>query len=259
VPSPDPGTGAGSDDELTAIAGAGPDDLWAVGSFDIGGEFNALLFEHWNGTAWSFVAPPDESGEEFATGVTTISSTDAWVVGDVGFNQATLSAHWNGRSWTEVKTPTLQTRDSVNFLTSVSADGADNVWASGYEGNVNDANFAQPYMVHWNGTSWQLTQVPNAGSEGSTLSGATVLSPADVWTVGRTGESDGGALTLTEHYNGTTWSISSSLDPGTLGGLPDNTLSAVGSLSGGLLWAVGTQEIPGECCQRTLALKSASG
>jgi alpha-tubulin suppressor-like RCC1 family protein len=260
VPSPDPGgTGSGSDNELTAIGGVGPDDLWAVGSFDIGGEFNALLFEHWNGTAWSFVAPPDESGEEFATGVTAISSNDVWVVGDVGFNQATVSANWNGTSWTEVTTPTLQTTDSTNFLTGVSADGADNVWASGYEGNVNDANFAQPYMLHWNGTSWQLTQVPNAGSEGSTLTGDTVLSPTDVWAVGRTGESDGGALTLTEHYNGTTWSISSSLDPGELSGLPENTLSAVGSLSSGLLWAVGTQEIPGECCLRTLALKSTSG
>jgi alpha-tubulin suppressor-like RCC1 family protein len=260
VPSPNPGgTTSGSDDELTAIAGVGPDDLWAVGSFDIGGEFNALLFEHWNGTAWSFVAPPDESGEEFATGVTAITATDVWVVGDVGFNQTTVSANWNGTSWTEVSTPTLQTTDSTNFLTAVSADGADNVWASGYEGNVNDTNFAQPYMLHWNGTSWQLTQVPDAGSEGSTLLGTTVLSPTDVWTVGRTGESDGGALTLTEHYNGTAWSVSSSLDPGQLSGLPQNTLTAVGSLSSGLLWAVGTQEIPGECCLRTLALKSTSG
>jgi hypothetical protein len=38
-----------------------------------------------------------------------------------------------------------------------------------------------------------------------------------------------------------------------------NTLTAVGSLSSGLLWAVGTQEIPGECCLRTLALGSTSG
>jgi hypothetical protein len=114
-------------------------------------------------------------------------------------------------------------------------------------------------MLHWNGTSWQLTQLPDAGSEGSTLLGATVLSPSDVWAVGRTGESDGAALTLTEHYNGTAWSVSSSLDPGQLSGLPQNTLTAVGGLSSGLLWAVGTQEIPGECCLRTLALGSTSG
>jgi hypothetical protein len=217
------------------------------------------LIEHWNGTAWSAVAPPDEGGEEFATAVTAISSTDVWVVGDVGFNEATLADQWNGTSWTVTSTPTLQTTDSTNFLTGVSADGADNVWASGYEGNVNDTNFAQPYMLHWNGTSWQLTQLPDGGSEGSTLLGATVLSPSDVWAVGRTGESDGAALTLTEHYNGTAWSVSSSLDPGQLSGLPQNTLTAVGSLSSGLLWAVGTQEIPGECCLRTLALGSTSG
>jgi hypothetical protein len=260
VPSPNPGgTTSGSDSELTSIAGTGPDDLWAAGSFDIGGAFNAVLLEHWNGTAWSAVAPPDEDGEEFATAVTAVSSTDVWVVGDEGFDQATLADRWNGTTWTVTSTPTLQTTDSTNFLTGVSADGADNIWASGYEGNVNDANFAQPYMLHWNGTAWTLTQLPNAGSEGSTLLGTTVLSPTDVWAVGRTGESDGGALTLSEHYNGAAWSVSSSLDPGQLSGLPQNTLTAVGSLSGGLLWAVGTQEIPGECCLRTLALGTASG
>jgi Regulator of chromosome condensation (RCC1) repeat len=260
VPSPNPGgTTSGSDSELTAIAGTGPDDLWAAGSFDIGGLFNAVLLEHWNGTAWSAVAPPDEDGEEFGTAVTAISATDVWVVGDEGFDEATLADQWNGTSWTVTSTPTLQSTDSTNFLTGVSADGADNVWASGYEGNVNDTNFAQPYMLHWNGTSWTLTQLPDAGSEGSTLLGTTVLSPTSVWAVGRTGETDGGALTLTEHYNGTTWSISSSLDPGQLSGLPQNTLTAVGSLSSGLLWAVGTQEIPGECCLRTLALGTTSG
>ena len=77
-------------------------------------------------------------------------------------------------------------------------------------------------MLHWNGTSWQLTQLPNVGSEGSTLLGTTALSPTDVWAVGRAGESDGAALTLTEHYNGTAWSVSSSLDPGQLSGLPEN-------------------------------------
>ena len=58
VPSPNPGgTTSGSNDELSAIAGTGPDDLWAAGSFDIGGEFNAVLLEHWNGTAWTQLTP----------------------------------------------------------------------------------------------------------------------------------------------------------------------------------------------------------
>jgi alpha-tubulin suppressor-like RCC1 family protein len=266
VPSPNPGTGTGSADVLTAIDGVGPNDLWAVGYFDIGGEFNALLFEHWNGTAWSFVPPPEESGEQFATAVTAITSNDVWVVGNVGFNQATVAANWNGTSWQEVTTPTLQTTDSTNFLTGVSADGANDVWASGYEGNVNDTNFDQPYMLHWTGTSWQLVELPDAGSEGSSLAGDTVLSPTDVWAVGRTGESDGGALALTEHFNGTTWSIKPGLDPGQLEALPQNGLDAIASLgtsvstsATGVVWAVGFQEIPGECCLRTLALATSSG
>jgi len=77
--------------------------------------------------------------------------------------------------------------------------------------------------------------------------------------VGRAGESDGAALTLTEYYNGTAWPVSSSLDPGQLSGLSQNGLTAVVSLSCGLLRAAGTQEIPRECCLTTLVLDSTSG
>jgi hypothetical protein len=67
------------------------------------------------------------------------------------------------------------------------------------------------------GSSWQLTQLPDTGSEGEhPAGGPAVLSPSDVWAVGRAGESDGAALTLTEYYNGTAWPVSSSLDPGQL-------------------------------------------
>lgn len=66
-------------------------------------------------------------------------------------------------------------------------------------------------------------------------------------------------LALTEHFNGTTWSIIPRLDPGQLASLPDNSLDAVASPGGGVVWAVGAQEIPGQCCLRTLALNATAG
>jgi alpha-tubulin suppressor-like RCC1 family protein len=258
VPSPNPETGSGTTDVLTAISGTGPDDLWAVGYFSDGVSFTALLFEHWNGTAWSFVAPPSESGVQFGEGVTAISPDDVWVVGDT-FSQTTVSAHWNGSTWSMVATPSLISTDSLDFLTAVSGVSADDVWASGYEGNVDDQNFELPYMLHWNGKAWSLVKVPNRGTEGSSLRGTLALSATDVWGVGITEQSDGGLLTLTEHFNGSAWSAAPSLDPGQLAAAPDNGLDAAASPGGGVVWAVGTQEIPGSCCLRTLALRTTSG
>jgi alpha-tubulin suppressor-like RCC1 family protein len=255
VPSPNPG----ASQVLEAIGGTGPKDLWAVGWWQNTAQtFIALLFEHWNGTAWSFVAPPVEGGVQLGQAVTVIAANDAWVVGSTG-GQGTISAHWNGTSWKMVNTPFLISKNSLNFLTGVTAASASNVWASGYEGNVNGNLFSQPYMLHWTGSAWHLVTLPNAGTEGSTLRATHALSATDVWAVGITGQTDGAQLALTEHFNGTTWSIRPALNPGQLAGLPDNTLSGVASPAPGIVWAVGAQEIPGQCCIRALAEMTAKG
>ncbi len=255
VPSPNPEVGPGTADVLNAIAGVGPNDLWAIGWYSDGVSFTNLLFEHWNDTVWSFVPPPAPQGFDFGEAVTAIASNDVWAVGNIADGEATLAEHWNGQAWSIVPTPNL--RDGLapqNFLTGVSTVASNNVWASGYEGNVDQMNFSKPYLLHWDGTMWKLVLVPNAGTEGSLLFGTTALSPSNIVAVGQTQESDGAILTLSEHFNGSTWNIVPSPDPGQVGPAPDNTLDATASTSGGSVWAVGTQEIPGQCCLRTLAM-----
>jgi len=261
VPSPNPRTGLGASDELRGIGGTSAGDLWAVGEYSDGQNFNAMLFEHWNGTAWSFVKEPAAlHNSAFGTAVTVLSPTDAWAVGQNGFADATLSAHWDGTAWSFVKTPFPQDGPvPQNFLTGVTATGPGDVWASGYEGNVNQQNFSLPYVLHWNGTAWSLTETPNAGTEGSLLAGVTALSPTDVWVAGQTGESDGALLTFTEHFNGQTWSNEPSLDPGELGDAPDSTFQAIASAAPHVLFAVGSQETPTFCCLAALAERSISG
>jgi alpha-tubulin suppressor-like RCC1 family protein len=256
VPSPDPETGTGTTDELNAIAGTSPTDLWAVGSFG-DDNFNGMLFEHWNGQTWSFVPPPSEN-EEFGEAVTAISPDDVWAVGDTA--NETISAHWNGAAWSFVTTPFLTDGNgSFNQLTGVTAVGADNVWASGYEGDVDQQNLSDPYVLHWNGTAWSLKRVPNAGSEGSKLTGITALSASDIWAAGQTGEDDGSLLSLAEHFNGTQWSAVPSLDPGELPPGIDSGFSAISGASPHTLFAVGAQEIPTQCCVRALAERSTRG
>jgi hypothetical protein len=60
------------------------------------------------------------------------------------------------------------------------------------------------------------------------------LSACDAWAVG-SDASGGVRQTLTEHWDGSAWSVVSSPDPGS----PDNSLSSVRAVSARDIWAVG--------------------
>jgi hypothetical protein len=262
VPSPNPSTGPNAADVLEAITEAGPSDLWAVGwNLDPNSNQILMLFLHYDGTSWKAFASPS-LGAQFAVAAWAISSDDVWAVGsDQGGPQGlTVAAHWNGTKWSLVPTPSLF--DGVapqNFLTGVSGTSSTDVWASGYEDNVDQKNFAKPYALHWNGTRWSLVLLPNAGGEGNRLFGTLVLSSNDVWAVGQTQRNDGAILTLTQQYNGTSWQTIPSPTPGRLGALPDGSLRGIAAAGGGVLFTDGAQEVAGQCCLRTLALRTPRG
>jgi hypothetical protein len=270
VPSPNPVTGVpGDGDSLSAIAGTGPNDLWAAGSDVVenagGGEIQ-LLFEHFDGTTWTAVKSPADDGGGTASSITAVSPDDFWAVGSFsGGGSNDLAAHWNGTKWSIVSVPNITT-SGLNHLTGVSADGPDDVWASGYAQDVKNANFNVPGLIHWNGTSWTAAKVPNLGGEGSLFFSDQVLSATDAWAVGQTQSLNGKITTLTEQFNGTKWTIVTSPDPsvkrpGTIGEVAgQNTLMSVGSAGGGNLFAVGLRGAPeGQCCARTLAISTTQG
>jgi hypothetical protein len=148
-----------------------------------------------------------------------------------------------------------------NELTGVSGTGPDNVLASGFADNVNDKNLAAPYVLRWNGKSWTLTKVPdpNASKEGSRLNAIQALSSTDAWAVGQTQKNNGSILSLTEQYNGSSWAVSPSPDPGMLGKVFNNSLDSVSSAGDSDLFAVGADEMSGQCCLRTLAIRTTQG
>jgi hypothetical protein len=278
VPSPNPATGvAGDADTLNAISGTSPTDIWAVGS-DLNEATHTiqLLFAHWNGTAWTTVTSPTSPAVSapFPSGITAISPDNVWAVGtnETG-GQKTLAAHWNGTAWSIVPTPDI--KGDLNLLTSVSSDSAGDVWAAGYAVDPGQ-NFRVPYVLHWTGTAWVMTKVPNPGTkvanvggEGSALNGITVLSPTDAWAVGQTQGSNGAFRTLTEQFNGTTWTVVRSPDPGSMAtgglGMPTgprvsfNQLDGVASAGGGNLFAVGVRATKGQEGMRTLAIATSQG
>ena len=76
----------------------------------------------------------------------------------------------------------------------------------------------------------------------SSLNGIAAVSADDIWAVGG-GDFDttGSSATLIEHWDGTSWTIVSSPDPGTA----SNALAAVTALSDGTVVAVGDQQESG--------------
>ena len=97
-------------------------------------------------------------------------------------------------------------------------------------------NIKQTLVERWNGSSWEIRPSPNAGSSDNTLTAVAALSANDVWAVGDYLDASGVARTLTEHWNGSAWSIVSSPNNST----DDNVLLAVsGNPATGNLRAVG--------------------
>lgn len=76
------------DTGLDDVAAAGPDDVWALG----GGSQEGVVLMHWNGSQWSLMPPPPNSGGSIAA----VGPNDLWVSGWNGY------WHWDGNSWTEV-------------------------------------------------------------------------------------------------------------------------------------------------------------
>jgi hypothetical protein len=84
--------------------------------------------------------------------------------------------------------------------------------------------------------SWVGPQPPSPGSTANQLNAVTVISPCDAWAVGSyTSLGSGRQLNLIEHWNGASWSVVPSPQPGTGGSF----LDGVRAVSPSNIWAVG--------------------
>lgn len=115
-------------EDLNAVSADARNDAWAVGgSSDIA---------HWDGQGWTVVANVAGRGTGSAQlyGVTALSPSDAWAVGDTYTNRAVqLIEHWDGRAWAVVSSPDPS---PSSVLTGIAADSAHQIWAVGNLGWV---------------------------------------------------------------------------------------------------------------------------
>jgi hypothetical protein len=224
--------------ELHDVDATSATSAWAVGyangSSGVNGAPRNTLAERWNGTSWT-VTPTPQPGVNFRQlyGVKAVSAGDAWSVGwyyDTSLHGEALILHWNGTAWAQVTAPDPGT--SGNTLESVAGTAANDLWAVGYYTNSGEKGvLGHPLAVHYNGTGWVQTPMPESGT-GTFLHSVTALSANDVWAVG---SKNGYSTPVAYHWNGSSWSEVPTA-PAT--GTGNNILYGVAGVAGNL-WAVG--------------------
>ncbi len=221
---------------LQSVSARGSRDVWAVGYWAAIGAIHPLVL-HWDGTSWTQVPAPDaDSNNNQLESVTAVAADDVWAVGfrdtETFYTFGPLIEHWDGTAWSVVSSPSALGSEGV--LSSVSGTSGSNVWAVG---NVTpDAYPAESLIEHWDGTRWRL--VPHSlRPRYSGLLGVSALSADDAWAVGGYTDIDGPTgLVLTEHWDGSRWTVVDAPSPGS-----DATLYAVDAISEHDIWAVGAR------------------
>ena len=141
VSSPNPGIAANI---LNAVVKITANNIWAAGDYtnSIGpsAAFNPLI-EHWNGSSWSVVTSPLQGTSDLLNGITAVSSSNIWAVGDYRNSidpmgpYFTLIEHWNGSTWTVVNSPSPGSTAS-DLVAAAPVPATRRVWAVGFTENT---------------------------------------------------------------------------------------------------------------------------
>ncbi len=191
---------------------------------------------------WRVIQSPNPTPTVILSGVAAISANNVWAVGrftsDSNPSPRALALQWDGTHWQVGALPNPGTTEDA-FLAVTRVSASQELWAVGYENSspIGPPPVPQTLIEHWDGTSWSVTPSPNVGQDVNELYGVTATSPTDAWAVGEHFDPNVSTApqTLTEHWDGTSWSVVPSPSPGT----SDNALTAVTAVAANDIWAVG--------------------
>ena len=212
---------------LVGVTCTSASDCWAIGWYSDNSNRDKTLTEHWDGSSWSIVPSPNEPAnmDSRLLGVACAGSSDCWAVGYGGSGSQTLVEHWDGSSWTIIDSPYA----GPGQLAAVTCTSASDCWAVG--------TGSQTLVEHWDGSSWMIISSPINPYAGR-LASVECASPSDCWAVGWYSDtSENREKTMTEHWDGASWSILPSPNVG--GARFSNFLAGVTCTSGSNCRAVG--------------------
>ena len=149
----------------------------------------------------------------------------------------TLALQWNGSTWSIAASgDTSSTRD--NFLEGVNCKSPS--WCMAVGGAYNGAGAEQPMTQLWNGSSFSIVPTASPGTtHDAEFDGVSCPSQSDCFAVGFQEDPAPVNTTLTERWNGSSWSIVSS--PTTAGTFSES-LASVSCIGPTSCTAVGQNE-----------------
>jgi hypothetical protein len=252
---------------LRDVVAISHDDVWAVGTeISLGSGAVHSLTEHWDGSSWTVVKPPNSgSDRDELMGVASGSSDNVWAVGYEGLDSHPFVAHWNGAHWRPQLAPpgeslsdvaarfggvwtvgtnpfgnkhallarrsgrTWQTSNAPpRALLGITLRNTSDGWAVGYKPGKGPA-FLQPMVLHWDGASWKPSPTPDL-HRSAELRAVAALSSTKAWAVGTRNF----RYPLMMKWNGQKWSV---VFQPLVDGILDDVTTVPGSHA---LWAVGS-------------------
>jgi hypothetical protein len=245
--------------EMYSAVAISRNNVWAAGN----GHFGAVT-EHWDGKSWSFV-PGYTYGVTSLRSIAASGPNDIWAVGvyyGSSVNPSAFTEHWNGSRW--IYHPAVDKFFASGFYSVADLSPTD-VWAVGYErpSEYSYRDVPQTLIEHWDGHGWNLVPSPNKGPKAYLLTnwlfGVAGRSASDAWAVGYWTyyPGSGTVRSLFLHWSGKKWRIAPS--PPSLessNNATGNQLLGIMKVGSSELWAVGSQEIPPACCERTLTVRA---
>lgn len=203
-------TPKGTSDTLSGVSCSSRRACTAVGSaFRVSSKRQVTLIEHWDGTRWRVQRSPAVKATDSSLQGVSCPSRNACVA--VGYSQIAhaIVERWNGRSWHRETVP-RSARGTRFFAVSCSSTRA--CVAVG-DGNAGGAT--RPFAMSWNGRRWRVAKVPLPHAEPMGEFDAVSCTSATACTAaGDKFNPSGRAVTLAERWNGRSWRIERTVNPG---------------------------------------------
>jgi len=187
---------------------------YCVVAGDYSAKHAAVLFESWNGKAFSELTAATPAGSSFPSvnDVSCVSASDCVAVGTVVksgvFSSAAFCERWNGRAWSVSgvfgrKGPKNPSLDSVSCTSATRCVTVGLTTVNGTE------QTSHALAASYNGKTWSVGSVPAPADGGtSAFSAVSCVSAQDCVAVGEGGGPDGtlfSSAAFAGFWNGTSW------------------------------------------------------
>ncbi len=203
----------------------------------------SILAMTWNGATWSLSSPvrPTSGSSSFFDGVSCASATFCVAAGGAygPSPTTTLIEGWDGSRWSVMPSPDPFAGANEAIL-SVACSSTSSCVAAGFGSNgASDRTLIE----QWNGAAWSVDASPDASATSSDmLNSVSCAGPTSCVAVGNSYASVVSTTYVTEvlAWDGTTWTLEASPNPGVTATYPDQAeLNGVSCIGGHLCVASG--------------------